>query len=258
MPTKKYNKIFIAIVSIIVLIVVIFGALYLTPSFRDRNIADKTYKENEDITPTLLLPIKYFDKDLVLGGTYKGTNSNGDYIYSSAIIDDGARSFPTTSISLSADYYKQEISDLPLIKKDKDIFVMEEGIGHDSFREQIKLYGDWARRFLPMDTITSVEKFDVDNDGLNETIVSTCGLWGNGCPHDVMIVKNNKIIFQTSYGIIIPSKTGNGFYLEWEKSYKDPHGYILTRFVFEDKQFKPVYEQEVFYIRVEDTMYREK
>jgi hypothetical protein len=204
------------------------------------------------------MPVSYFDKDLVRWGISNGKDSNGDTIYSAAMIDDGARSFPTTTISLNIDTYNQDILSLPAIKEDKDIFVMEEDIGHDTFRKQIKLYGDLARRFLPLKRITDVRKFDVDSDDLNEAIISTCDIWGNGCPHEVMIVKNNKIIFQTSYGKILPTKTTNGFYLEWDRTYKDPHGYILTRFIFENGKFKPIYEQEIFYIRVEDPSYNKK
>jgi hypothetical protein len=169
-------------------------------------------------------------------------------------------------VDRNVDYYNQEIKYLPSIKEDKDIFIMEDNIGHDYFREQIKKYSDVARRFLPYTVITNVEQFDVDTDGLNETIISTCGLWGNHCPHEIMIVKNNKIVFSTFADNLMKSNTGNGFYLHWVPSRDTdkkwdtglccPPGYMKTRFIFEKGKFNPIYEQEILYIKVEDPLYK--
>lgn len=214
--------------------------------------------------PELNLPIEYFSKEDVVWGYYDSESEIG---YKSAAIDEGYRSFPTTTISLSPDTYSNEIKDLPKIKSDKDIFIMEGGIGHDTFREQIKEYGDMARRFLNSDkdgqnTISYVKKIDIDKDNIKESIVGTCGLFGNGCPHSNLIVKNNKIIFSTNEANIIETKDGNGFYLQWVPYTSDinkpqwnngrgvPAGYMLTRFVMKDGNFVPIYEQEVLYVMV--------
>ena len=145
---------------------------------------------------------------------------------------------------------------------------MEDGIGHDTFREQIKEYGDMAKRFIALEvnreTITYVKKFDTDKDNIKESIVGTCGLFGNGCPHSNLIVKDNKIIFSTDEANIIEAKDGNGFYLQWVPYTSDinkpqwdngrgvPAGYMLTRFIMKDGKFIPIYEQEVLYVMVGD------
>ena len=86
-----------------------------------------------------------------------------------------------------------------------------------AYKDQISEYGDLASRFLFGDSIQLLQNFDVDGDGQNETIIGICGLWGNHCSHEIIIIKNNKQVF--SYAgespNILSSENGNGFYLEW-------------------------------------------
>ena len=106
--------------------------------------------------------------------------------------------------------------------------------------------------------IYSVEDADVDKDGKNEKLIITSGIGGNHPPNNGYIVKNNTIIASTDFagGAIYPSKDGNGFYIR-EPDYSDapmccPKRYLIYRVVYEDGQFVPVWEQEVYYLMFED------
>jgi hypothetical protein len=219
-----------------------------------------SFDKNYEI-PKLYLPIEYFsEKDISWG--YAGENGIG---WDSGAIE-GYQSFPTTEITLSTKDYSQKIELLPPIKSRREI-LEDSGIYRSSFEELMKKYGDIATRLLPDVDITNLEKFDVDKDGNSETVLSVCSYGGNHCPHKIMILKNDKIIFSVSAGIVgldvTKSDTGNGFYVEWTPSLNDgskwdqglccPVGYKKTRFVFEEKEFKPVYEQEILYSMIEDT-----
>ena len=219
--------------------------------------------------PTFVLPIKYFDDESITSGSYYGDDSNGNMIFSSANIDEGYRSYPTTTITLK-DGYSTDKKNLPeiktkeqILKEDANVFVADYYL--ELLNEQIEKYGDMANRFLFKTYIVNLEEFDVDNDGLKETIVSLCGTGGNHCPHEIIIVKNNEIIFSASKGIsglnITKTNTGNGFYMQWTNSeltangFCCPLGYMKTRFIFENGEFKPIYEQEIRYIKVNDPNY---
>ena len=57
---------------------------------------------------------------------------------------------------------------------------------------------------------------------------------------------------------LVPSETGNGFYIH---SFNDALrscnacsiGYVKTRFVYDGKEFKPIYEQTVYYLNVQNS-----
>jgi hypothetical protein len=78
-----------------------------------------------------------------------------------------------------------------------------------------------------------------------------------------MIIKNDKIIFSIRVGLVglglEKSNTGNGFYVHWtndeltSRGLCCPIGYMRTRFVYENGEFKPIYEQEVLYIDINDS-----
>jgi hypothetical protein len=227
-------------IIVIILVVILAGTIVFFEM--------KGQKSEQKITqqmPILNTDPNYFADSEIWGGTMP------DDKWTSAIIREGSRTQPTTEISLEESDYNQEVIELSPIKTDKEIYIMEDNMGAEIFTEQINEFGDLARRFLPDDVIGPVEKFDVDKDGKDEQIISTCGLWGNGCPHQIVIVKDNKIIFRTGGRDIVKTDNGNGFTLIWQKEYKDPYGEMRTRFVFEDGKFKPIYEQEVKYFRAE-------
>lgn len=217
-------------------------------------------------TPSLELPLKYFaDSDVVSGSGVSDDKNDWDF----ATIEGGYQSFPTMKITLSTEDYSQKVESLPSVKSINEISKEDPEFWNNwewKFKEQIKEYGDIATRFLPSYIITDLKKFDVDLDGKEETIISTCGTGGNHCPHKIIIVKDNDIIFFIFAGVVLSinkSETGNGFYAhwvpwgqegtKWDTGMCCSPGYIKTRFVYENGKFKPVYEQEVLYFTVENT-----
>ena len=67
-----------------------------------------------------------------------------------------------------------------------------------AYTRQVQEYGDLATRFLSIgDEISWTEDFDFDGDGEDELAVALCGLWGNHCPHRIIIVKDERIIART-------------------------------------------------------------
>jgi len=226
---------------IILLIFLLLGILFLVLNTGVSIVKNEKQENKIEKILTLNIDPNYF------AGSEIWSGSRGDDKWSSATIREGYRSEPTTKISLSTGNYNQEITNFPEIKANKDIYIMENNIGEDLFTEQISKYGDIARKFLPENIITSVENFDVDKDGIDEKIISICGLWGNGCPHRILVVKNNQIVFSTNGLSVLKTESNNGFTIVWQKEYKDPYGEMRTRFVFDDGKFIPIYEQEVKY-----------
>lgn len=258
-------------IGILVVIIIILAGLLIS----DTNKKEvKDIKEYKSETPVLELSIKYFDKNLISYGSYASTDSEGNIIWKSANIDDGYRSFPTTEITLDGGY-SNEISDLPLGVDIEEINNWEtdddaEIVFRDLVNDNVKEYGPLATRFFPEQYITDLREFDVDNDGQVEKIVSLCGVWGNHCPHEILIIKGDKIIFSAYVGLVglglENTNTKNGFYLKWVPSSKAGSiwdtglccspGYMKTRFVFEKGKFKPVYEQKILYVEVRDPAYK--
>lgn len=103
---------------------------------------------------------------------------------------------------------------------------------------------------------------DVDRDGEKEQIVLTANEGGNHPYHSGYILKNGQIILHIplNNGTIEPSTDGNGFYAKTvpleDKFLKlgacCSAGYRIYRVIFEQGKFKPVWEQNVFYLRVAD------
>ncbi len=226
----------------VLIFLIILGSVVLLSSKED--ISEKGAQEGVKMLKLNIDP-NYFDNSEIWSGSVSGDG------WSSATIIEGSRSAPTKEIALGSDRYRQEVSGLGPIRGNDEIYIMEDGMGEETFTEQIDTYGDLARRFLPHDLVESVEEFDVDNDGMDEQIIGICGLWGNGCPHKILIVRNDSVIFETSARKIIRTPSGNGFTLVWQKEYKNPYGDMRTRFVFEGGKFMPVYEQEVKYFYTE-------
>lgn len=215
--------------------------------------------------PTLDMPLRYFtDNSIAWGSVNTSGDSDDRHTWEYAAVDAGYHSFSTSTITLSQDDFSNEVKELPptktlgeILKQDKEKDTPRRWL----YEEQINEYGDLATRFLP-DTI-DVEKFDINEDGKNETVISLCG-GGNHCPDSIIIVKDKKIIFSVSTEMtglkLVKSETGNGFYVEWVPSWVEggkwdvglccPPGYRKTRFVFEDSKFVPVYEQEILYVQV--------
>ena len=253
-----------------VVVIVVFALLLLvTVGYLLKREPLIVYKEKiiknigTEKAPELNLPLKYFSDNEIVSGSGVSDNKNE---LDSAVLENGYQSFPTTDITISSEDYSNEIKDLPLVKSYKEIFK----VGSDGkvewdwlYKDQIKEYGDLAYRFIPEGyTIVGLEKFDVDGDGKDETIISLCGTGGNHCPHQIIVVKANKIIFTLDSGLtgldLTKNESGVGFYVHWVPSEGEewdtglccPPGYMKTRFVYENGSFKPLYEQKVLYFKV--------
>ena len=150
---------------------------------------------------------------------------------------------------------------IPKVKADNEIFGENPNcIICDGLREDIKKYGDMARRFIPDNNI-EIESFDVTGDSINESILFLSSRGGNHFPHEIKVIKDEQIVFKVSEGLvgldIEPVSDGNGFVIRWvplnkpgwDYGLSSPPGYIETRFVYQNGKFMPAFEQEVRYCR---------
>lgn len=208
------------------------------------------------------LPLEYFSKkDIQWGLVGKGTGEKiTDYTQVALENKTVYQSYPTTATTIKN--YSNETK--PLKTRSFDEVMQEfsklesEGFGKTVVEENYQKYGSLATNYLPSDNIWTLEKFDVDNDGVAETIVSYNFTGAaNAGSYRSDIIKGNSIIFsvQEDNASIVPADTIDGFYVEW-RSTDDPaprcceEGFRRTRFVFKDKKFTPIYEQEVKYLRI--------
>lgn len=205
---------------------VVFGSI-LTLGFLSFQDEDNTNFDDSTLSkaavaasstiPQLNLPIAYFSRE-----TLHGWSGGTDYTQADkATFAGGYRSFPTTTVTFT-DFNNdhEEITEVP------------EG-----------------------------ELGDVTGDGVPELLVAV-DTGGNHPPHKYQIIRGSEIIFTGGSNTLLledltADPTGNGFTLSWVA---DQHvagrglccnaGHINTRFVFEDRVFKPIYEQEEIYFEV--------
>jgi hypothetical protein len=101
------------------------------------------------------------------------------------------------------------------------------------------------------------ESFDVDNDGEGETVMyyTEIGVM-TGYPLGIDIIKDNQVIFtaRSSQHSLQGTSSHNGFYLVNQMFYPafSSPGYYRIRFVYENGEFQPIWEQEVYYPERED------
>jgi len=220
------------ILSEYLLIILIVLVLFIGVSYF--NEREKTTHESNSIS-TFDLPLKYFTDDSIAWGSVDTSrDSSNKNTWEYATVDVGYHSIPSTHITLSK----------------------------NSFSNDDRLTNQRSLETLLDESV--VEKFDIDNDGEDEEILYVCS-GGNHCPHEIAIVKDEKIIFSVSAGLggldLTDTKTGNGFYVHWvptdgkwdERGLCCPLGYMKTRFVYKDEKFAPVYEQEVLYVQINNT-----
>lgn len=131
-----------------------------------------------------------------------------------------------------------EITNLPVPIESDGVEVLNKKLKVDSFD------GD----------IESGEKIDVDGDGLLEEIFYASVAMTHK-PHIAMIVKNNKIIYESdalARAHISGSKSKNGFYISEQFNIGDypvVGGHRKTRVIFEDGKFIPVWYRERFQLQ---------
>lgn len=200
--------------------------------------------------PPLNLPAEYFEPSEVSIGAGMYNVIPGEHAY---------RSYPSTVISLDTRLYSTIPTALPPIKSDKEIHTSDPDTDFmgNAKEQSIKKYGDLARRYAGNPTegsyIYDVAYADLDKDGNKEQIVNWTEMGANVLGGKTIVIKNNKEIFstnQSTFSILRPATDSNGFYLEWDDNHKMRDGCVVTRFVFENNEFKPIYEQKIRYIRV--------
>lgn len=225
-----------------------------------------TMANPEDTLPFLPFPVSIFEKNNIGMGS---ASASGGYEW--AVIPGEADTItePTTTITLSPKSYSNETTVLPPIVQDSVLFKQKNSVGgipfEDVMHEQISKYGDLARRFIVPDEknitctagnefISSITEADVDKDGKNEQIIGLYTVGANPWVTRALIVKDNKVVFtagcDSKFPDIIPSKSGNGFTLEWGDNFKKRIGYVKTRFIWQDGKFSPIFEQTIRYVKV--------
>lgn len=100
------------------------------------------------------------------------------------------------------------------------------------------------------------ELSDVDGDGIKERIL-TQSVAMTHSPHRIDIVKKNKVIFTVQAANIgfMASPSNNGFYINSRVDDQEGccfQGYKITRFIYKDGKFKPVWEQKNHYLKIKD------
>lgn len=278
---SKYSQ--VCLILTLIIIVIFFAGFYLGLKYQSfsifkNNILSDAQERLEIINtgpgnivyvmPGFNFPTNYFSEENILWGN---AGEGGDYedktTWETAVISDGYQSFPTTIISLASSTFSNVVSELPP-QKTKPEILFNAGIFEETFIEQMSKFEQFALRLLPEDIIVNTKKFDVDGDGVEESIVETCTLGGNHCPHKIIIIKGTKMIFSLLSGggpgiNLVDSKTSNGFIVEWTP-WKNAGskwdtglcctiGHIKTRFIYKGGVFVPIYEQEVLYFKVNST-----
>jgi hypothetical protein len=168
------------------------------------------------------------------------------------------QSYPTTDITQKEFENKNE--DLNIRSLQQSLAEYDEDCPMDWPRERaidnFNKWGSWVTHYLPIYGVDKVEELDVNEDGKNELIVmrnfncrATSGSYSSE------IISEGKIIFTASgdNAAIVEADNNNGFYLEQllnDSSRCCESGFIRTRFVYENDEFIPVYEQEVKYFLV--------
>lgn len=243
-------------INILLVVVVIFVSYGWYKSSQSKNIVTSGQETNQAIKlhnddllefPPLDLPLYFFDeKD-------ESMSTSPYHIFKN---EEAYQSYPTTAITLD---YSNVTKSLPPIKTDSEIHEVDPNFDWMGYTksENVKWYGDLARRFVGEAgdglVIHSVKNINVDNDDEKETLVSLSLMGANvGGTQDILI-KGDKIVFQTSLGSfssLIPAKNGNGFTIKWYDNFKGLDGYVTTRFIFDGEKYIPIYEQKTRYIRI--------
>jgi len=171
------------------------------------------------------------------------------------------QSYPTAEITLTD--YDNSVRNLEALPLEDALSLLKKDCDMDwpvqTARENYQEHGSFTTYTLPDQEIYKIDYFDVDGDNKDEAIVHknyNCRADGGSTSAD--IVKDNKIIFSANGddATIIPADTNNGFYVE-QRLFDDSArccstGVLRTRFVLEDNQFVPIYEQKVKFMQVKE------
>lgn len=256
----KIKPIFTLIIFLLGLFLGVFINQYLIAKDIDPLTTSKI--EIESTFDWINLPLVYFSDKDIRWGSVKNASSDKITDYKSVALGSKAvyQSYPTTAITI-----KDYSSETKPLKTRSINEVMQEynknepnGFGKTVIEENYQKYGSLATNYLPLDYIQTLEKFDVDDDKIPETIVSYNFVGSaDAGSYRSDVIKGSNIIFsvQEDNAGIIPADTTNGFYVEWRSANEVgprccPEGFMRARFVFQDGKFIPIYEQEVKYLKV--------
>lgn len=224
--------------------------------------SEKHIKSNDTLFPWLNLPVEYFSNKDVRWGS--AGNGNGDKItdYTQVALGNGTvyQSYPTTVTTIKQ--YSGEVKPLRIRSFDEALKEFSkdnpDGSWETVIKENYQKFGNLLTNYLPIYVIEKIGKFDVDNDGVPETIV-TYNFAGraDAGSYQTDIIKGNNIVFSANEdrSAIVPADTASGFYVEWGDTNENggrccPEGFFRTRFIYKDGKFEPIYEQEVKYLKV--------
>lgn len=256
---KMPRKLFLLIIALLLIIITVLGYAFKTNNNKLLQVSTKGNTEVSSKKNKANLRIEYFD-DAV--GVWGSGSPSGETQWKAIDSRYAQRSAPTAIIHPLE--LKQESIKLRPVKRSEIKY--QSRYSGEKEPEYYKLivddmyteYGELLSGYFASkgEVITSSKEFDVDNDRIKDQAVETVTIGGNHPPYSGYIIKNGVIILSMplNSGGIEPAKDGNGFYVQ-HKVYDDqglccPLGYRLYRVVYKDNSFKPVWEQEVKYIRV--------
>lgn len=255
LPRKLYLPLFV----VLILVIAVYGYSFNTNNNNQKQISTQNNTEVSSKANKSNLKIEYFD-DAV--GVWGSGSPSGETKWKAIDSRFAQRSAPT-AITHPLDLKKESVKLQPV--KRGEIKYQSQYSGEKE-PEYYKLivddmyteYGELLSGYFASkgEFITSSKEFDVDNDRIKEQVVETVTIGGNHPPYFGYIIKNGVIILSMSLqsGGIEPAKGGNGFYVKQKLNDNDeglccPSGYRLYRVIYENNSFKPIWEQEVGYIR---------
>lgn len=207
------------------------------------------YGEYPHKYPPLDIPKKYLSNDV--------------FYQDGVVTDPSYQSYPTTKITLEdwkdhPNTVQQSLKDIIAInvKLDEDSPIKW---SEESIRNEFNEYPLIAGYFLPQLSIDLVRRFDVTGDGVNENIVYGCihNAAGSGCVDVKIVDSKGKILFEGGGRgrMILEVDGGRGFVYQ-VASNEDKEAACCTRvfdkvrFVYENNQFIPIYQQKIAYTKI--------
>jgi len=112
-------------------------------------------------------------------------------------------------------------------------------------------FPNYSGYYLPIYIIGDIEKIDINNDNIQETIIYYSCYGDNALPRNLDIIKDNKIIFSAEGGNLSlePINNDSGFYIK-NSGLTMPryNGYTKTKFILNDSSnFYAISETDIKY-----------
>lgn len=261
------NKLFLLIAIIVIVVVGVNN--YRLNTTVNNSVEEVSVNETDSAYPWLNISNDSFsESDLQWSGSKQGAYRNTAVYQSYPSLDIKINNYENKSDRLiykSMDDIKNEFKDKQIeINNNQNIPEGDRINLFDFWRNGIRIknsyteYGKLSTNYYPERYIQNLDMYDVDGDGLKESIVLlNYSDSADSGSTSTDIIEDGEIIFSVneSQSSIVQAETNNGFYIEWRiPDDQSPHccdaGFMRTRFVYEDSMFKPLYEQEVRYVKV--------